>query len=202
VKKYFAFIAVGSFFADVEEFLTVLVLRRDIGSFIFTIAILFPVFLTMVFFSSKLLDRLFARDWQREMAHLLVYGWVGLLMEWFLMGHPPWNIPEARPIWILAMLGFQTGMASFWSAVSFAPRMFVAERPLSRNVGRQILRFYVPYFVVVYVVGLAAPTEMKFGIIIPTVIVAYMALNAFFAYYFRQAIAQELQACQTGDSMP
>jgi hypothetical protein len=58
VQKYLTFLAVGSLFATVEEFLTVVVLRRDIASFVFTLVVLFPVILTLVHLSSRLPGRL------------------------------------------------------------------------------------------------------------------------------------------------
>jgi hypothetical protein len=46
----------------VEEFLTVVVIRQDIASYVFTLLILFPAFLTLVYFSSRLIDRSFHHE--------------------------------------------------------------------------------------------------------------------------------------------
>lgn len=180
MKRYLAFVAIGSGFATVEEFLTVVLLRHDVGSYIFTLVILFPVFLSVVYFSSKLLDRAFHREQARELAHLAVYAWVGLMLEWFLMGLAPWSNPNANP---LLMLVFQLGMLSFWGTVAFAPRLFLNGR--GRATAKRMLRFYIPYFTLVYVIAFAAPERARFAIVIPCIIFGYLALNVFYAKYFR-----------------
>lgn len=172
MKRFFAFIGIGSCFATVEEFLTVVVLRHDVASYLFTLIILFPAFLTLVWASSGLLDRLFGRA--RELAHLLVYGALGLVVvEWALIGLTPWSNPEANP---LAMLGFQLGMFAFWATVATAPRVFLDPRGTSTR--RRILRFYVPYFALTYVVGLSVPRRVRFVTLILLILLGYLTVAA------------------------
>jgi hypothetical protein len=193
MKKFLTFLAVGSFFSTVEEFLTVVVLRHDVPSYVFTLLILFPAFLTLVYFSSRLLDRLSASEPARELAHFFAYGIVGLMIEWFLIGLSPWSNPEANPF---LMLLFQLGMFSFWASVAFLPRLFTNPRDLNRNISRSILKFYLPYFVLVYVVGLSIPPQppdKRFLTIIASIVLGYLSLNLFYASYFRRAFA--LAAC-------
>ena len=95
MKKFLTFLAIGSFFSTVEEFLTVVVLKHDVSSYVFTLLILFPVFLTFVYFSSRLLDRLNPDESARELTHYFTYGLVGLLIEWFVIGKALtvlWNV--------------------------------------------------------------------------------------------------------------
>ena len=181
MKRFLHFLCIGSFFSTVEEFLTVVVLKRDFASYVFTLLILFPVFLSIVYFSSKLLDRLFDNDPVRQLAHFLFYGFVGLMFEWFLIGLSPWRDPEGNP---LLMLVFQLGMFSFWATVAFTPRLFLVPHELNQRIRKSILRFYVPCFVLVYVVGLSVPANLKFKTIIPLVIFGYLALNIFYLKYF------------------
>ncbi len=115
MKKFLLFLAVGSFFATVEEYLTIVVLRGDVPSYVFTLIVLFPTYLTLVFFSSRVLDRLFVREPVRDLAHFFLFGLVGLLVEWFLMELSPWSNPDANPI---LMLVFQLGMFSFWAIIA------------------------------------------------------------------------------------
>jgi hypothetical protein len=187
VKRFLAFIGIGSFFATVEEFLTVVVLKRDPGSYIFTLVILFPVFLTLVYFSSRLLDRLVRGKPAQELAHYFVYGVAGLMIEWFLIGLAPWSNPNANPA---LMFVFQLGMFSFWATVAFAPRLFINPDELSGKIGKSILKFYVPYFILVYIVSLLVPPGLRFVTIISTVIFGYLFLNLFYINYFRQAFSR------------
>lgn len=181
MKRFAAFIGIGSFFATVEEFLTVVVLKHDVPSYVFTLLVLFPAFLTFVYVSSKLLDKLWHAEATRDVAHFSVYGWLGLMIEWFLIGLSPWSNPSANP---LVMLVFQLGMFSFWATVAFAPRLFLASREFSRRTRKSIMLFYVPYFTFVYVIGLSVPAEHRFATIIPLVIAGYLVLNVFYLAYF------------------
>jgi hypothetical protein len=187
VKRFLAFIGIGSAFATVEEFLTVVVLKHDLASYIFTLLILFPVFLTIVYFSSKLLDRLSQTEPARELAHFFTYGGAGLLIEWFLIGLSPWSDPNANPI---VMLLFQLGMFSFWATVGFAPRLFLNADALSQSTRKSILRFYIPYFVVVYLLILVLPASLRFIVLITLIIFGYGFLNVFYARYFMRSFTQ------------
>jgi hypothetical protein len=51
-------VVIGSIFATVEEFLTIAVLESDIPSYLFTLLVLFPSYLSFVYFSSRLIGRL------------------------------------------------------------------------------------------------------------------------------------------------
>jgi hypothetical protein len=120
----------------------------------------------------------------QAIVHFFVYGGVGLAIEWFLIGLSPWSNPDANP---LLMLVFQLGMFSFWATVAFAPRLFLDPHEWSRKAKRAVLRFYIPYFAIVYVVGLSVRTEWKFGAIIPLILFGYLFLNVFYIRYFLQA---------------
>jgi hypothetical protein len=184
MKKYLAFVVVGTFFSTVEEFLTVVVLRGELASYIFTLLVLFPLFLTLVYFSSKLIDRCFRHEQQRELGHYLAFGCLGLAFEWFVIGLSPWSNPAAHPLF---MLLFQVGMFSFWATVAFAPRLFLAAHDAAHDVRRAVLWFYIPYFCGVYIVGLAAPQQLRFGTIIPLILFGYLFLNVFYWTNFARA---------------
>jgi hypothetical protein len=206
MKKFASFIAIGTFFSTVEEFLTVVVLKRDVPSYVFTLIILFPVFLTVVFFSSKALDRLSPTLPMQERAHFLTYGFVGLMLEWFLMGMQPWGNPHANPV---LMLLFQLGMFSFWATVGFAPRLFLSPLARATKIRKHILWFFVPYIVATYVIGLSVPGRgrsdfnpaegtARFVTIIVMIIVGYSSLNFFYRHYFRLADRLHAEGASTG----
>jgi hypothetical protein len=170
MKRYLAFVAIGSAFATVEEFLTVVVLRHDLPSYLFTLIILFPVYLTIVFFSSDFLDRL-TRP-RRELGHLITFGCLGLALEWTLMGLAPWSNPDANP---LAMFGFQLGMFAFWATVATAPRQFLD--PRSRAARRRIVRLFTPYMLLTYFAAFSVPDHAKFATIIVLILVGYLVVT-------------------------
>lgn len=183
MKNFLTFLAVGTFYSTVEEFLTVYILKRDVGAYVFTLVILFPVFLTIVYFSSWVLDRVSATEARRERVHFFVYGFAGLMIEWFLIGLSPWSNPQANPV---LMLLFQLGMFAFWATVAFAPRLSISTHELARKTSRSIRRFYVPYFTFVYLVAAVVPPAARFAALIPLIIVGYFIVNANFILYFRR----------------
>jgi hypothetical protein len=189
VRRYLAFVLVGSFFSSVEEFLTVAVLRGDLASFVFTVVVVFPGFLTFVYLSFPLLARISPRRPVQELAAFGVYAVLGLGIEWFLIGLSPWSDPEADPV---LMLLFQLGMFSFWATVAFAPRLFLAPGEPARRARRAILRFYVPYFAFAYLVCLAVPREARFIPTIALVVIGYSALIVFYGLYFHRAFADRV----------
>lgn len=186
MRRYLAFLLVGSFFSSVEEFLTVAVLRGDLASFGFSLVVVFPGFLTFVYLSSPLLARIHPRRPVQELAHFGVYALLGLGIEWFLIGLSPWSDPGAHPV---LMFLFQLGMFSFWATVSFAPRLFLTPGEPARRARRAILRFTIPYFAFVYLVCLALPKEARFLPTIALVVSGYSALNVIYAIYFHRSFA-------------
>src|SRR6478672_8201528 len=86
------------------------------------------------------------------------------------MGLSPWSNPTANP---LLMLAFQVGVFAFWATVATAPRVFLDRRAPGRQARRWIVRFFVPYFVLVDGVGLSVPENLRYPTIIPLVTVGY-----------------------------
>ena len=164
------------------------VLKGDPASYIFTLLILFPVFLTLVYFSSRLIDHFVQGGPMQDLVHYFVYGLAGLMIEWFLIGLAPWSDPAANPA---LMSVFQLGMFSFWATVGFAPRLFL-NPGLSRRARRSVLKFYIPYFILVYIISLSVPRQLKFITIIPLVIFGYLFLSLFYFNYFRGSFSRKV----------
>lgn len=186
MRRYLTFLIAGTFFSTVEEYLTIVVLKHDVGAYVFTLIILFPMFLTIVFFSGRLIDRALPNSPYCDTAHFLTYAGIGLvLIEWFLIGLSPWSNPAANP---LLMFLFQLGMFSFWATVAFAPRLFIRHDDITLKARRSLLRFYVPYFLFVYFVAFTVPEKARFGAIIPLIIVGYWVVTVLLVRYLRKAM--------------
>lgn len=184
MKAYLKFVAIGSVFAAAEEFLTVVVLRHDVGAFVVTLLLVFPVFLTLAWATSWLLRRVLPSHAIHLLVHYVLYGSVGLAFEWFVIGLSPWSNPEANP---LLMFLFQLGMFSFWTTVAFAPLLFVYADPMSRKTRRWLLRFYVPWMVLTYVLAAVVAPELRFGAVIGMIVGGYSFLNVFYVSYLFRA---------------
>jgi len=181
LKPFVKFILAGSVVATVEEFLTIVVLKRDWPSYVFTLLILFPIFLTLVFFTSRALDRFWKTENAREVAHFATYGMAGMMIEWFLIGLAPWKNSHGHPI---LMLLFQLGMFSFWSTVGFAPRLYLNSSEAARHTRRKLARFFRIWFAFVYPLVLILPQEKRFGPTIVLIILGYLTVNVGFLRYF------------------
>lgn len=180
MHKTLKFILIGLIFAGVEEFLTIALIKKDLSGFFNVMVLIFPTYLTIVFFSSKIIDYF----WRREIAdviHFLTYGIAGLMIEWFLIGLSPWSNPEAHPG---TMLIFQVGMFSFWATLSFVPRIFIDERKRFNTIKNRMLKFYVSYFIIVYIIAFFIPVYARFVILILLIIVGYSLMNVFYLQYF------------------
>src|SRR5262249_24663463 len=114
-----------------------------------------------------------------------------IVVEWLLIGLSPWSNPKANP---LLMLVFQLGMFSFWSTVAFAPRLFAGRAPSSAATRKTILRFFIPYFLVVYLVAFLVGKPLRFATVIVLIIFGYGLINVFFVSYFRQAFSRRAAA--------
>jgi hypothetical protein len=66
---------------------------------------------------------------------------------------------------------------AFWATVATAPRVFLDHRGPSDRARRWIVRFSVPYFALVYSVGLSVPESLRFAIIIPLIVVGYSVVT-------------------------
>ena len=185
MKNYLTFLMAGTFFSTVEEFLTVVVLKHDVPAYVFTLIVLFPVFLTFVFLTGRIIDRVLLGRPFRDPTHFLTYAAIGLLIEWFAIGLSPWSNPDANP---LLMTLFQLGMFSFWGTVAFAPRLFIRSDNLSVRARRSILRFYLPYFFVVYVTALTVPEPLRFAATIILILIGYYVVVILLIRYFRQSL--------------
>lgn len=184
LKNYLTFLLAGTFFSTVEEFLTVVVLRQDVPAYVFTLVVLFPVFLTFVFLSGRILDRVLLDRPYRESAHFVAYATIGLLIEWFAIGLSPWSNPDANP---LLMALFQLGMFSFWGTVAFAPRLFIRSDDISVRARRSILGFYLPFFLIVYLVALTVPEQLRFATTIILILIGYYVVTVLLIRYLWQS---------------
>jgi hypothetical protein len=167
------FLAIGTLLSTTEEFLTIVLLRGDIKTWLFTLLILFPVSLVSIYVTGAALARTRLRQQSIDSIRFLISGGVGLAIEWFIIGLSPWSNPSANPI---VMSLFQLGMFSFWASVGFVPWLFVQDDTLAVTTRNSLLRFFVRYFTAVFVAAILTPRRLRFALIIPTVILGFMVV--------------------------
>jgi hypothetical protein len=67
MNKVLKFILIGLVFAGVEEFLTIALLKEDLLGFFIVMVLVFPFYLTIVYFSSGIIDYF----WRKETADVV-----------------------------------------------------------------------------------------------------------------------------------
>lgn len=188
MKNYLKFLAIGTLFSSPVEFTTEVLAKHKAESYFSNLLVVYPVFLTLVFFSSKILDKYFGNGSKRDLAHFCTYAFLGMMIEWCLLGLSPFAMLDQNPI---AVLVFQLGMCSYWATVGFAPRLFLGDSEINARTKKWILRFYVPCFAFIFfAVGTTKP-DGRLGVAVLLILFCYLFLNIFYFKYFRFVFARD-----------
>ncbi len=180
------FFLYGIAIAAVEEFISQGVLKESYFSWVFTV-IPFAVFLLAARGVRGFLHRRWS-GWQEPLLYYLVMGGIGLAVEWLVIGLAPWK-DTTSPRWLVA--AFHGGMFSFWGTVALAPLILLDERPEIAGLKRRFLGTFAACMIATYVLTLAAkiggagPDTLFLAGIGPLVI-TFLAMNVFYALYFRR----------------
>jgi hypothetical protein len=175
------FYVVGLSVAFLEEFITQGVLKRSLVGWIIPAIIAFLPFLIVVRLLGKRLEKRLIEP-KAVLAYYLTAGFIGLMIEWFLIGLSPWSNPAADP---LLMVIFQLGIFSFWGGVAFAPKLILDMRDSVARLRRWYKRYLVFGFVCIYLVTFSASRDAKFVAGIGSVLVTFLLLNFFYFKYIR-----------------
>jgi hypothetical protein len=111
-------------------------------------------------------------------AQYLLFGTLGLMVEWLLLG----NAPVLDPFQIIT----QPGMFTFWGTLLLGP-LLMMETAKFRDLKGAFLRFFAIMSLAYLLVAVVLPKE-KGGIFLGFVLFAAgtAALNYFYLKYFRQ----------------
>jgi hypothetical protein len=175
------FYVIGLSVAFLEEFITQGVLKRNLVGWIIPAIIAFLPFLIVARLLGKRLEKRLIES-RAILAYYLIAGFIGLMIEWFLIGLSPWSNPAADP---LLMVIFQLGIFSFWGGVAFAPKLILDVRDSVSRVRRWYKRFLVFGFVSIYLVTFSASRDAKFVAGIGSVLATFLILNFFYFKYIR-----------------
>jgi hypothetical protein len=176
MKKLLIFVLLGLLFAAPGEILNQILARQNVRAFGSTM-ISYAVLLVVAFFVGKGISAVCKRP-KSLLIYYLLFGFLGLMVEWFLLG----NAPVLEPFQIIT----QPGMFTYWGTLVLAPRLMMEPdvAPLKKSFARFFGAFSLCYLLVALVVPRA-----KGGIFLGFVLFAAgtTALNYFYAQYFRMA---------------
>jgi hypothetical protein len=177
MKKLVLFILLGLLFAAPGEILNQVLARNDPRAFGATM-ISYSVLLLIGFFVSKGISAMFPNSAAKSrLVYYLLFGFLGLMVEWFLLG----NTPVLDPLQVIT----QPGMFTFWGTMLVGPCLML--EPDLADLKRSFAKFFTASSLLYLMVAVIVP-RAKGGIFFGFILFAAgsVALNYFYIKYFRR----------------
>jgi hypothetical protein len=165
MTQFFQFVLLGCLTAAIGEWQFSVFLRNDLDNFIGSV-----VFNTLYMTGVYLVTRLLLSTLHNRPRFILFYtglfGFSGLMVEWFLIGNSPWGNPDAN----------QLGQFAYWACMALVPLLFLMEKhPLQTF----IIRYTLVYIALALLGQFAIPSpDWRFAFHIYAVILGYLGLMA------------------------
>jgi hypothetical protein len=186
MKAVLSFMILGLLTAVPGEILNQILSRRNFGAFWTTLGS-YGVLLLLGFFTGKVISRVVSGKSRAALAQYLLFGSLGLSVEWFLLGNAP----------VLDWLQFvvQPGMFTYWGTMLLAPWLLQESVAFAR-LKRAFLVFFTSFSTLYLLVAGLLPRE-RGGIFLGFIIFSLgnVGLNRYYWRYFVQLRAQERPAC-------
>jgi hypothetical protein len=180
MKKLVTFVLLGLAFAAPGEVLNQVLARRNVRAFASTM-ISYAVLLLIGFFVGKGINAVFSRS-RARLIYYLLFGFLGLMVEWFLLG----NAPVAEPLQVVT----QPGMFTYWGTMLLAPELMT--EPDFPALKWSFASYFVLFSTFYLLVALVVPRD-KGGIFFGFIFFATgtTALNYFYVKYFKLLAEQK-----------
>jgi hypothetical protein len=195
MSGFWIFVLFGLALAAPAEVLNQVLARGNPPAFLNTMISYF-VLLVIGYFVNQALARHFHRRARARLTLYLLFGSLGLMVEWFLLG----NAPVLSPLQLIT----QSGMFTYWGTMMLAPCL-LREPADFAGIKRKFVRFFGAYSLLYLLVAGIVP-RAKGGIFFAFVIFAAgtAGLNVFYVKYFRflSAAAAEPPAAGANPGVP
>lgn len=174
MKPLMIFIFLGLLFAAPGEVLNQILARQNVPAFRSTM-ISYAVLLAIGFFVSKRLSAI-CNKFRARLLYYLLFGFLGLMVEWFLLG----NAPVLDPFQVVT----QPGMFTYWGTLLLGPCLVM--EPDFPALRKSFIRFFAAFSSLYLLVALVVPRN-KGGIFFGFIVFAAgtAALNYFYWKYFK-----------------
>lgn len=174
MNRLLKFIIVGLVFAAVGEYLLSVIVRGDpinlLRASFYNILILI-----FVFYSSKLIDRNIKNERNANLIFFFVYGFMGLMVEWFVIGNSPWQNPSAN----------QFGMFAYWSTLITMARISTMKGVLYQTLNRRLMKFFIIFTAVSVIGGHMLPIfEMRLFVMVWALVLGYGFMSLLILWNF------------------
>jgi hypothetical protein len=169
------FVLLGLAFSAPGEVLNQILARHNVRAFGSTM-ISYTALLLVGFFVGKGISAV-CKKARSRLIYYLLFGFLGLTVEWFLLG----NAPVLEPFQVIA----QPGMFTYWGTMLLAP--FLIMEPGFAELKKSFVRFFASFSLLYLIVAVVVPRD-KGGIFFAFILFAAgtTALNYFYVRYFKE----------------
>ncbi len=165
LAKAAAFVLLGVFIAAVGEVQYSVFIRGDVANLIGSMGFN-ALYLTVAGAVVWLIFRALGRRPLTILLITILAGFVGLMIEWFVIGNSPWGNPDASNV----------GMAAYWACLVVVPIALLDTAPATRRLRRTIMLYGLVYILLALAVQLIPNDTVRYVYHIWSVIVGYMGL--------------------------
>ena len=151
IPRIFKYVLIGILFMTPGEFLINVFVKGSLAYYF--LAVLFYALLIFISYGLWKLTSRMRSQWLEFTLSSLLFGFLGLMGEWFILGNAPWLNPDA----------VQLGMVAWWIGVFLVPRLFL-EDDSYRDIKKFALWFHVIFSLVYLIVS--ALGRLAIGIVI------------------------------------
>jgi len=174
MKPFLKFILIGCAFALLIEFQFNILVTGNIGNFIFVL-FFYPIYLALVYTVYKFgFKKIFKSKSNLVFFYYLLFGIIGLMFEWFMIGNSPWLNPDAS----------QIGMWSFWVALTVMPVIFLETEKKFQKLKKHIKYYIISYAIITTIIGKILTGDFRLFFIVWFEIIGYTLMNLFYLKYW------------------
>ncbi|RPI38884.1 MAG: hypothetical protein EHM59_22710 [Betaproteobacteria bacterium] len=174
--RFLKTLVLGSLFATLGEFLFCVLVRQSLPDYLFTLAA-YPLILALTYWPLRWIEQRMPSELSADVAVYAVAGFIGLAIEWFMIGNSPWANPEANDL----------GMFAYWATVLAMPRLLLDARPCIRPVRRAAVVAFAAYAAAALTIGFLTPQPLRLFVLAWVVVLGYTGMNLFFVRALRRA---------------
>ncbi|MDR3643047.1 MAG: hypothetical protein P4L74_05485 [Candidatus Doudnabacteria bacterium] len=169
--KFLKFVLIGLLFAAPGEILIRRQLHQGVADYIKTMLIYVFWIAIIIWPGIKLIAKFFKKSFSQTAAGYIIFGFLGLMVEWFLINNSPWAHPDAS----------QIGMFTFWTSLFMAPTIILSAESFVGRLKSQLLKYFSALSVIYLLLALGGGNNLFGALIIFTY--GSWLLNYFYLKY-------------------
>jgi len=173
MSKFIKTLIIGMILSAIVEAINMGIRQGLWVGMILTVLIFYGIFIAFGYWFSLKTE-------ERPAIHFIVFGFIGLMFEWFIFGQVPWV-----PVHPLIIILIQTGMFSHWATATFGPRFLLDEEHEVQGLKKSYLIFYVIGMSVVFIIGFLSSEKARGTILILGNVVVYIFLIIWYVKFIK-----------------